>query len=74
MDEPFAECKGWAITGLPPPPEISEDGIVGVAGMAWHPETDYIELKKLSGEGSPQDSGVQGWFLCYGELCPPEID
>ena len=49
VDEPFAEysaeCKGWAITGLPPPPEISEDGIVGVAGMAWHPETDYIELK-----------------------------
>ena len=40
-----AECKGWAITGTPPPPEISEDGIVGVAGLAWHPESDYVELK-----------------------------
>ena len=40
-----AECKGWAITGKAPPPESSEEGIVGVAGMAWHPETDYVELK-----------------------------
>ena len=40
-----AEAKGWAITGKPPPAEISEDGIVGVAGTAWHPESDYVELK-----------------------------
>ena len=82
VDEPFAECKGWAITGLPPPPEISEDGIVGVAGMAWHPETDYIELKiqqlyigqKFRGKAPPPNSGVQGGFFYYGELRPLEVD
>ena len=86
VDEPFAEysaeCKGWAITGLPPPPEISEDGIVGVAGMAWHPETDYIELKiqqlyigqKFPGKALPPNSGVQGGFFYHGELRPLEVD
>ena len=38
VDEAFAEfgaeVKGWAITGTPPPPAITEEGIVGVAGMA----------------------------------------
>ena len=48
-DKEFAslgvEIKGWGKTGHPPSPEISEDGIVGVAGMAWTPVIDAIELK-----------------------------
>ena len=40
-----ARVKGWAIAGHPPAPEISENGYVGVAGMAWHTETDTVELK-----------------------------
>ena len=40
-----ARVKGWAIAGQPPAPEISENGYVGVAGMAWHTETDTVELK-----------------------------
>ena len=49
VDEAFAKLgakiKGWAITGQDPAPEISEDGLVGVAGNAWHPKTDTLELK-----------------------------
>ena len=37
--------KGWAKTGSPPSPEISEGGLVGVAGMAWCPEVDSMEMK-----------------------------
>ena len=40
-----ARVKSWAIAGQPPAPEISENGYVGVAGMAWHTETDTVELK-----------------------------
>ena len=41
-----AKIKGWAIARKKPAPEISDDnGYVGVAGMAWHPESDFIELK-----------------------------
>ena len=49
VDEAFAKLgakiKGWAISGQAPAPEISEDGLVGVAGNAWHPLTDTLELK-----------------------------
>ena len=49
VDDAFAKLgvkiKGWAIARHPPAPEISEDGYVGVAGMAWHTETDTVELK-----------------------------
>ena len=49
VDEAFsklgAKIKGWAISGQEPAPEISEDGLVGVAGNAWHPMTDTVELK-----------------------------
>ena len=40
-----AAIKGWAIPRHPPALEISENGYVGVAGMAWHTETDTMELK-----------------------------
>ena len=49
VDEAFsrlgAKIKGWAISGQDPAPEISKDGLVGVAGNAWHPLTDTLELK-----------------------------
>ena len=49
VDEAFsksgAKIKGWAISGQEPAQEISEDGLVGVAGNAWHPMTDLVELK-----------------------------
>ena len=37
--------KGWAKTGSTPSTEISEGGLVGVAGMAWCPEVDSMEMK-----------------------------
>ena len=40
-----AEIKGWGKTGHHPSPEISENGIVGVAGLAWTPIIDAVELK-----------------------------
>ena len=49
VDRAFAKLgvkvKCWAIAGMPPAPEISDNGYVGVAGMAWHAETDSVELK-----------------------------
>ena len=49
MDEEFAKLgakiKGWAIDKMKPAPEISDNGYVGVAGIAWHPESDFIKLK-----------------------------
>ena len=39
------QIKGWAKTGSPPSEEISEEGMVGVAGMQWCPMLDSIELK-----------------------------
>ena len=49
VDEEFeklgAKIKGWAIARMKPAPEISDNCYVGVAGMAWHPETDFVELK-----------------------------
>ena len=49
VDAAFAKLgvkvKGWAVARHPPAPEISENGYVGVAGMAWHTETDTMELK-----------------------------
>ena len=49
VDDDFTKLgvkvKGWAIARQPPAPEISEDGYVGVASMAWHIETDTVELK-----------------------------
>ena len=49
VDEEFeklgAKIKGWAIARMKPAPEISDNGYVGVAGMAWHPESDFVELK-----------------------------
>ena len=39
-------CKGWTFTGMPPPPDISKDGIsVSVGGFSWFPEGDFLELK-----------------------------
>ena len=40
-----ALIKGWAIARMKPAPEISDNGYVGVAGMAWHAESDTVELK-----------------------------
>ena len=40
-----ARIKGWAIARMKPAPEISDNGYVGVAGMAWHPESAFVELK-----------------------------
>jgi hypothetical protein len=40
-----AEVKGWGKTGHHPSPEISDNGVVGVAGMAWTPIIDAVELK-----------------------------
>jgi hypothetical protein len=49
VDEEFeklgAKIKGWAIARMKPAPEISNNSYVGVAGMAWHPESDFVELK-----------------------------
>ena len=39
------ECKGWIFSGTPPPEDTSKDGTVGVAGMAWDPEVDTLEVK-----------------------------
>ena len=40
-------CKGWTVSGLPPLPEVSKDGLhVGIFGVfGWFPEGDIIELK-----------------------------
>ena len=35
----------WAIARMKPAPEISDNGYVGVSGMAWHDESDSVELK-----------------------------
>ena len=40
-------CKGWTISGLPPPPAVSKDGLsVGIFGVfSWYSEGDIVELK-----------------------------
>ena len=40
-----AKIKGWAVSKHPPAEEISENRLVGVAGYAWHPMSDSLELK-----------------------------
>ena len=39
------ESKGWGRTGEAPPPEISDDGSLGVAGLTWWPLMDCLEVK-----------------------------
>ena len=37
--------KGWALSGIDPPKELSEDGIsVGLAGIIWLPKLDMYRL------------------------------
>ena len=39
------EVKGYTFSGQPPPPEVTADGeTVGLIGMVWHPEDDWIGL------------------------------
>ena len=40
-------CKGWTVSGLPPPPAVSKDGLsVSIFGVfSWFPEGDILELK-----------------------------
>ena len=51
VDEEFeklgAKIKGWAIARMKPAPEISDNGYVGVARMAWHPESDFVKFQDL---------------------------
>ena len=49
-DEVFAsgglKCKGWSITGSPPHPDVTADGInVDVGGMVWCPVLDTVTVK-----------------------------
>ena len=38
-------CKAWTITGLPPSPKVSKDGLtVSAGGFAWYPEGDLLEI------------------------------
>ena len=40
------ECKGWSMSGKPPPERVSKDGLsVNVAGLTWIPEVDVFEIK-----------------------------
>ena len=40
------ECKGWTISGSPPPEIVSKDSLsIGVGGFGWFPEGDILELK-----------------------------
>ena len=80
VDEEFAKLgakiKGWAIAGMKPAPEISENGYVGVAGMAWHPEGDFVELKiqdlhfgkVLRGRLSPNTKIFTGDKSSFGDM------
>ena len=49
VDEELAslsvEVKGYAESGETPSSDISEDGTVGVGGMAWNPLLDSLEVK-----------------------------
>lgn len=39
------EVKGYTFSGAPPPPEVTADGeTVGLIGMVWGPEEDWIGL------------------------------
>jgi len=39
------EVKGYTFSGHPPPPEVTADGeTVGLIGMVWHPQDDWIGL------------------------------
>ena len=40
-----AKTKGWAVSKHPPVEEISENGLIGVAGYAWHPMSGSLEPK-----------------------------
>ena len=41
------KCKGWTITGMPPPENVTKDGLsIGVFGcFGWFPESDILEHK-----------------------------
>ena len=39
-------CKGWSRSGMPPHPDVTNDGVsVDVGGMTWYPEIDAIAVK-----------------------------
>ena len=39
------EIKGWTLSGMPPPGEVSKDGItVELGGHTWYPEADLFTL------------------------------
>ena len=39
-------CKGWSVSGSPPHPDVTHDGIsVNVGGMIWFPEVDTVSVK-----------------------------
>ena len=40
------ECKGWSVSGEPPHPDVSHDGVsVDVGGISWIPQIDSIAVK-----------------------------
>ena len=41
------KCKGWTISGLPPPAQVSKDGLtIGIFGcFSWYSELDVLEPK-----------------------------
>ena len=71
-----AKIKGWAVSKHPPAEEISENGLVGVAGYAWHPMSDSLELKLnqlhfgkiVRGRLSPNTLIFSGDSSCFGDM------
>ena len=71
LDKVQMRVKGWAISGEPPPSDLSDDGnSIGFAGMSWYPEIDVFSLnidslhfgKKKRGRYPPDLKRFSGTF------------
>ena len=46
FDSVGLRCKGWTVSGAPPHPDCTHDGLgIDVGGMTWWPQTDSVMIK-----------------------------
>ena len=60
------KVKGWAVSGMKPPEEISKDGqSVSFAGMRWEPELDMFSLNHTPLHFGVKVRGRFGKDVCF---------
>ena len=76
------ECKGWTVSGSPPNPDVTHDGVsVDIAGMSWFPEIDTMVVKippihfgsKLRGKLRVGTEVFEGSFADLDKFVPEKL-